>query len=70
MADPDVLDTWVTSSLTPQLGGGRADDPDLFGRVFPMDLRPAGAGTGLCRPRIRLDLLPGRAAGLVIAATF
>jgi valyl-tRNA synthetase len=38
--DPDVMDTWATSSLTPQIAGGWLDDPDLFGRVFPMDLRP------------------------------
>ena len=29
-----------TSSLTPQIVGGWQDDPDLFARVFPMDLRP------------------------------
>ena len=40
MADPDVMDTWATSSLTPQIAGGWEDDPDLFSRVFPMDLRP------------------------------
>ncbi|WP_345359047.1 valine--tRNA ligase [Actinoallomurus liliacearum] len=40
MADPDVMDTWATSSLTPQLAGGWERDPDLFGRVFPYDLRP------------------------------
>jgi len=39
-ADPDVMDTWATSSLTPQIAGGWLEDPDLFGRVFPMDLRP------------------------------
>jgi valyl-tRNA synthetase len=38
--DPDVMDTWATSSLTPQIAGGWEDDPDLFKRVFPMDLRP------------------------------
>ena len=38
--DPDVLDTWATSSLTPQIAGRWADDPDLFAHVFPMDLRP------------------------------
>jgi valyl-tRNA synthetase len=38
--DPDVMDTWATSSLTPQIAGKWEDDPDLFGRVFPMDLRP------------------------------
>jgi valyl-tRNA synthetase len=39
-ADPDVMDTWATSSLTPQLAGGWPDDEDLMRRVFPMDLRP------------------------------
>jgi valyl-tRNA synthetase len=38
--DPDIMDTWATSSLTPQIAGHWADDPDLFARVFPMDLRP------------------------------
>jgi len=38
--DPDIMDTWATSSLTPQIVGGWIDDPDLFSRVFPMDLRP------------------------------
>ena len=40
--DPDVMDTWATSSLTPQIAGCWEDDPDLFQRVFPMDLRPQG----------------------------
>jgi valyl-tRNA synthetase len=39
-ADPDVMDTWATSSLTPQIACGWVDDPDLFARTFPMDLRP------------------------------
>ncbi|HET9360249.1 MAG TPA: valine--tRNA ligase, partial [Vicinamibacterales bacterium] len=38
--DPDIMDTWATSSLTPQIAGGWLTDADLFGRVFPMDLRP------------------------------
>ncbi|HEX5741013.1 MAG TPA: valine--tRNA ligase, partial [Pilimelia sp.] len=38
--DPDVLDTWATSSLTPMIAGGWERDRDLFDRVFPMDLRP------------------------------
>ena len=41
-ADPDVMDTWATSSLTPQIATGWVDDPDLFARTFPMDLRPQG----------------------------
>ena len=40
VGDPDVMDTWATSSLTPQIAGGWVDDPDLFDRVFPMDVRP------------------------------
>jgi valyl-tRNA synthetase len=38
--DPDVMDTWATSSLTPQIAARWEDDPDLFDRLFPMDLRP------------------------------
>ena len=47
VGDPDVLDTWATSSLSPQIAGGwrNADgtgtDP-LFDKVFPMDVRPQG----------------------------
>jgi valyl-tRNA synthetase len=40
MGDPDVMDTWATSSLTPQIAGGWLRDPDLWARVAPMDLRP------------------------------
>jgi valyl-tRNA synthetase len=40
IGDPDVMDTWATSSLTPQIAGGWERDADLFGRVFPYDLRP------------------------------
>jgi len=40
VGDPDVMDTWATSSLTPQIAGGWEDDPELFARVFPMDVRP------------------------------
>jgi valyl-tRNA synthetase len=40
IGDPDVMDTWATSSLTPQIAGGWEDDPDLFALVFPMNLRP------------------------------
>ena len=38
--DPDIMDTWATSSLTPQVAGGWLDDPALFAQVFPMDVRP------------------------------
>ncbi|HKB12623.1 MAG TPA: valine--tRNA ligase [Vicinamibacterales bacterium] len=38
--DPDVMDTWATSSVSPQIICGWPDDRDLFQRTFPMDLRP------------------------------
>jgi valyl-tRNA synthetase len=40
VGDPDVMDTWATSSLTPQIAGQAGEDEDLFARVFPMDVRP------------------------------
>ena len=40
MGDPDVMDTWATSSLTPQIAASWELDNNLFNRVFPMDLRP------------------------------
>ena len=42
IGDVDVMDTWATSSLTPQVAGRWEDDADLFARIFPMDLRPQG----------------------------
>ena len=42
IGDPDVMDTWATSSLTPQIACGWEDDPALFAKTFPMDLRPQG----------------------------
>jgi valyl-tRNA synthetase len=41
-ADPDVMDTWATSSLSPQIVTGWSTDPDLHARTYPMDLRPQG----------------------------
>ncbi len=38
--DPDIMDTWATSSLTPQIACRWEEDPDLFERTFPMDVRP------------------------------
>jgi valyl-tRNA synthetase len=38
--DPDVLDTWATSSLTPQIVGRWSRDDTFFANVFPFDLRP------------------------------
>jgi len=40
IGDPDVMDTWATSSLTPQIAGGWSIDDDLWSRVWPFDMRP------------------------------
>jgi valyl-tRNA synthetase len=40
MGDPDIMDTWATSSLTPQIAGQAGEDDVLFKQVFPMDVRP------------------------------
>jgi valyl-tRNA synthetase len=65
VGDPDVMDTWATSSLTPQIAGRWVDDPDLFDRVFPMDLRPQGHDiirtwlfTSVVRSELELGSLP------------
>ncbi len=67
----DIMDTWATSSLSPQLVSGWLDDEDLFNRVYPMDLRPQGQDiirTWLFSSVVRADLefgaLPWRHAGI------
>lgn len=40
MGEPDVMDTWATSSLTPQIAGRWIDNQELFNNIFPMDVRP------------------------------
>ncbi|WP_243225916.1 valine--tRNA ligase [Microbacterium sp. CIAB417] len=41
-AEVDILDTWATSSLTPQLAGGWQRDEELWSLVAPFDVRPQG----------------------------
>ncbi|MQA81146.1 MAG: valine--tRNA ligase [Streptosporangiales bacterium] len=71
VADPDVFDTWATSSLTPQIVGRWEDDPDLFARVFPMDLRPQAHDiirtwlfATVVRAHLEHDTLPWRHAAI------
>ncbi|ACY97276.1 valine--tRNA ligase [Thermomonospora curvata] len=71
IGDPDVMDTWATSSLTPQVAGGWESDPDLFARVFPYDLRPQGHDiirtwlfSTVLRSHLEHDSLPWRNAAL------
>ncbi len=40
IGDPDVMDTWATSSLSPQIAAKWELDQELFEKVFPMNLRP------------------------------
>lgn len=42
VGEVDIMDTWATSSLTPQLAGGWISDPEKYAKVFPFDLRPQG----------------------------
>ena len=71
VADPDILDTWATSSLTPQLAGGWHDDPELFAKVYPMDLRPQGHDiirtwlfSTIVRSHLQQDALPWKHASI------
>ena len=38
--DEDVMDTWATSSMSPQIVGRWLDDADLYAKVSPFSLRP------------------------------
>lgn len=40
VGDPDVFDTWATSSMTPQIASHWVDEPERHKKVFPMDIRP------------------------------
>ena len=40
VGDPDVMDTWATSSVSPQLVSQWETNAEIFTRTFPMDLRP------------------------------
>ncbi len=67
----DVMDTWATSSLTPQLAGGWERDPELYNLVYPFDLRPQGQDiirtwlfSTLLRSELESGTLPWRHAGI------
>ncbi|NDB19103.1 MAG: valine--tRNA ligase, partial [Actinobacteria bacterium] len=71
IGDPDVMDTWATSSLTPQIAGGWERDPDLWQRVWPMDLRPQAHEiirtwlfSTVVRAHLESDELPWRHASI------
>jgi len=69
--DPDVMDTWATSSLTPQLAARWTLDGDLLDQVYPMDLRPQAHEIirtwlfyTLLRSQLERGVLPWRHAGI------
>ncbi len=70
-ADPDIMDTWATSSLTPEIACGWEDDPELFAATFPMDLRPQGHDiirtwlfSTMVRSHFEFDCAPWRNAAM------
>ncbi|TAL44673.1 MAG: valine--tRNA ligase [Salinibacterium sp.] len=71
VGEVDIMDTWATSSLTPQLAGGWETDPELFAAVFPYSLRSQGQDiirTWLFSTVLRAELehrqIPWRNAGI------
>ena len=71
VGEVDVMDTWATSSLTPQLAGGWLRDPDLWEAVFPFDLRPQGQDiirtwlfSTLLRSELAFGELPWKSAAI------
>ncbi|WP_158863899.1 valine--tRNA ligase [Leifsonia sp. AG29] len=71
VGEHDVMDTWMTSSLTPQLAGGWERDDELFSAVFPFDLRPQGQDiirtwlfSTLLRSKLEGDVAPWKNAAL------
>ena len=69
--DPDIMDTWATSSLTPFIACGWETNPELFKRTFPMDLRPQAHEiirtwlfSTLIRSHLEEDVLPWKNASI------
>jgi len=67
----DIMDTWATSSLTPQIAAGWGTDDELFDLVFPYSLRSQGQDiirTWLFSTVLRAELeqgeIPWRDAGI------
>jgi valyl-tRNA synthetase len=71
MGDPDVMDTWATSSLSPQIAGGWRRDDDLWKRLWPFDLRPQAHEiirtwlfSSVVRAHLEDDVLPWKHAAI------
>jgi valyl-tRNA synthetase len=69
--ETDVMDTWATSSLSPQIVGQWLDNPALYERVFPFSLRPQAheiirtwAFYTIVKSQHHFDTLPWTDAGI------
>jgi valyl-tRNA synthetase len=67
----DVMDTWATSSLTPQLAGKWETDPALYDLVYPYDVRPQAQDiirtwlfTTVLRSQLEADVVPWKHASI------
>jgi valyl-tRNA synthetase len=71
VGEVDIMDTWATSSLTPEIAGGRYRGDGLWETVFPFDLRPQGQDiirtwlfSTLLRSELEHHRLPWRTAAI------
>lgn len=71
VGEVDIMDTWATSSLTPQIAGGWERDPELFDLVFPYSLRSQGQDiirtwlfSTMLRAQLESDTVPWKNAGI------
>jgi valyl-tRNA synthetase len=71
VGEADIMDTWATSCLTPQIAGHWVDDPELFGLVFPYDLRSQGQDiirtwlfSTVLRAELEHGVIPWKHAGI------
>ncbi|MDQ1526041.1 MAG: valyl-tRNA synthetase, partial [Microbacteriaceae bacterium] len=71
VGEVDIMDTWATSSLTPQIAGGWERDPELFDLVFPYSLRPQGQDiirtwlfSTMLRAQLEHGTIPWKNAGI------
>jgi valyl-tRNA synthetase len=67
----DVMDTWATSSLTPQLAGKWETDSALYDLVYPYDVRPQAQDiirtwlfTTVLRSQLEADVVPWKHASI------
>ena len=67
----DIMDTWATSSLTPQIPTGWLADPELYNKLVPMDMRAQGQDiirtwlfSTILRSNLQFDSLPWKNAAI------